>query len=236
VAEFTCQCGKRLKVQDDLAGKTVRCPVCRETIEVPEPVDGAEALQAAMRELQQSETAPVAEVVEEPLDPQAADGLDALAQMAGPSKSSGKPSAGRGRKAAKTPPRGATVARKPGKASKKASPTPPRGRKVAREPGRPVPPGAAPNGKGRSRRKQAMIVGGFAAAGVILIIIIVAVAVGDRETDPPPRPAQTYVPSASDQPKRRGPFTGHQPGELFGHVPFADEKEDGAGEDNAERP
>lgn len=33
---FACSCGKTLRVKDDLAGRWVRCPACKETAIVPE--------------------------------------------------------------------------------------------------------------------------------------------------------------------------------------------------------
>src|SRR4051812_9511614 len=32
-----CSCGQKLKLKDELAGKRVRCPVCKAVLEVPEP-------------------------------------------------------------------------------------------------------------------------------------------------------------------------------------------------------
>lgn len=77
-----------------------------------------------------------------------------------------------------------------------------------------------------------MLVGGFAALGVLLIIVIVAVALRDEPPPPPPEEAATSMPE-TETPSSRGPYTGHQPGELFNHVPFDDERE-GAGDDTAD--
>jgi len=33
--KFTCTCGEPLRVKDELAGRRVRCPACRQAIEVP---------------------------------------------------------------------------------------------------------------------------------------------------------------------------------------------------------
>jgi hypothetical protein len=32
-----CDCGRSLRVKDDLAGRKVRCPVCKSVLTVPEP-------------------------------------------------------------------------------------------------------------------------------------------------------------------------------------------------------
>lgn len=41
--EFGCQCGKRLKVADELAGKQVRCPGCSDVLMVPQQQPAAAA-------------------------------------------------------------------------------------------------------------------------------------------------------------------------------------------------
>jgi hypothetical protein len=33
--EVTCQCGKRLKAKDELAGRTVKCPNCQQPLKIP---------------------------------------------------------------------------------------------------------------------------------------------------------------------------------------------------------
>jgi hypothetical protein len=33
----TCTCGKALRVKDEIAGKKIRCPVCKQVLEVPVP-------------------------------------------------------------------------------------------------------------------------------------------------------------------------------------------------------
>lgn len=33
--QVTCACGKELSVNDELAGRRVKCPVCQETLSVP---------------------------------------------------------------------------------------------------------------------------------------------------------------------------------------------------------
>jgi hypothetical protein len=35
---FDCACGERLEVDDDLAGRQVRCPVCEGVLTVPRPM------------------------------------------------------------------------------------------------------------------------------------------------------------------------------------------------------
>ena len=36
---ITCQCGKKLKVRDTLAGKKVKCPACQHLLAVPESME-----------------------------------------------------------------------------------------------------------------------------------------------------------------------------------------------------
>jgi len=43
--QFRCDCGRQLKVKDELAGRRVKCPECSEVLTVPE--EGGEAIQAA---------------------------------------------------------------------------------------------------------------------------------------------------------------------------------------------
>jgi len=220
VIEFRCTCGKRLRVRDDLAGRPARCPACGAAIRVPTgaeaAVSGPEALQAALRDLQsnQADAAPVAETVDTPAElEEAAQGLDALARAAGgprPARTAVGPSRGR------RPARSAAPKR--------------RGRSPTRQPERASAPKAVSGGKADAKRKQAMIVGGFAAVGVLLIIVIVALATRDN-TPPPPPPDEGAAPTpVVETPRRRGPFTGHQPGELFDKVPFDGEQDEGGGE------
>jgi hypothetical protein len=35
---LNCDCGRALRVKDELAGRRVRCPVCQAVLTVPEPV------------------------------------------------------------------------------------------------------------------------------------------------------------------------------------------------------
>ena len=35
--EWTCECGKRLRLRDELAGKKVRCPACGQTLTAATP-------------------------------------------------------------------------------------------------------------------------------------------------------------------------------------------------------
>jgi hypothetical protein len=224
VIEFVCTCGKRLKVQDDLAGQPVRCPACEAAVRVPAPEDelsGPEALQAAIRDIQRNGAAgaPVAETADTPVDlDEAAKGLDALARTAGGGVSRPKRAATRAA--------GSSRGRKPARAAARKSRKPKPGPRQVQ-----APRSRASGGKSDAKRKQAMIVGGFAALGVLLIIVIVAVAM--RDDPPPPAPPEetaTYMPETEPQPTG-GPYTGHQPGELFNHVPFDDEREGGdAGE------
>jgi hypothetical protein len=34
---LSCECGKRLRIKDEFAGRSVRCPACRATLDIPEP-------------------------------------------------------------------------------------------------------------------------------------------------------------------------------------------------------
>ena len=36
---ITCQCGKKLKAPDKLAGKSVKCPACQHLLTVPESLE-----------------------------------------------------------------------------------------------------------------------------------------------------------------------------------------------------
>ncbi len=45
--EFDCDCGKSLRVKDELAGRTIRCPECDERITVPEDEEPARAIPIA---------------------------------------------------------------------------------------------------------------------------------------------------------------------------------------------
>lgn len=47
---FSCECGKTLRVKDDLAGRRVRCPECQEILTVPEEAQGGIQSPAAARE------------------------------------------------------------------------------------------------------------------------------------------------------------------------------------------
>jgi hypothetical protein len=229
VIEFVCTCGKRLKVQDDLAGQPVRCPACEAAVRVPAPEDelsGPEALQAAMRDIQQNGAAgaPVAETADTPVDlDEAAKGLDALARTAGGGASRPSRPKRTARRAA-----GSSRTRKPARAAARKPVKPKPGPRQVQ-----APRSRASGSKSDAKRKQAMIVGGFAALGLLLIIVIVAVAMhDDPPPPPPPEETATYMPE-TETPRPRGPYTGHQPGELFNHVPFDDEREggdaDGAG-------
>ncbi len=226
--EFRCTCGKRLKVDEGLAGQAVRCPACQAAVRVPAPEDdvsGPEALQAAIRDYRRDRAAgvPVAETADTPADlDEAAQGLDALAQTAG-----GRRAASRG--TPRTPRRSRSARRAPGSS---------RGRKPARaakrKPRKPTPP--CPRGQGprssigtagpsEAKRKQAMIVGGFAALALLLVIVVVILARRD-DPPPPPPPEETAVYEVeTEPPPSRRPYTGHQPGELFDNVPFEDERD-----------
>jgi hypothetical protein len=74
VIRFNCRCGKRIKVPADVAGKRIRCPFCRRTVQAPR----------AREDTTPGLEAPVAEVVSGPADeaPErgGATGLEALAQ------------------------------------------------------------------------------------------------------------------------------------------------------------
>ena len=233
--EFRCTCGKRLKVQDDLADQAVRCPACEAAVRVPVPEDdvsGPEALQAAMRDYRRDQAAgvPLAETVDTPADlDEAAQGLDALAQASG-----GPQAASRGASRAPRTPRGSRSARRAAGSSRGRKPA----RAAKRKPRKPAPArprGQAPRsgigtaGPSDAKRKQAMIVGGFAALGLLLIVILLVVALQD-DPPPPPPPEETAVYEVeTETPPSRRPYTGHQPGELFDNVPFEDERDtDGA--------
>src|SRR5947209_5744244 len=55
------QCGKKLKVKDDLAGKKVRCPQCKELLEIPKPIsEDATVAPSAARQPVEKEDATLA--------------------------------------------------------------------------------------------------------------------------------------------------------------------------------
>lgn len=171
------------------------------------PVSGPEALQAAMRALRREQAAdvPAAETVETPAElDETGRGLDALARAAGGSRQPGQ--------AGGTPPD-----RQPARvAAPKQG-----GREDTGRPQEPVPSNSSSDAKADVRRKQAMIVVGFAVVAVVLIAVIVVLVT--REHTPPPEGPAAPTPG---QTQRRRPFTGHQPGELFGEVPFEGEREE----------
>ncbi|MBE3071013.1 MAG: hypothetical protein IMZ66_12330, partial [Planctomycetes bacterium] len=76
---FYCACGKRLKVDDALAGRPVQCPDCGAAARAPqadpEVLSGPEALVAAIKGTAgpAEDDIPVAEVVAGPADGVAAD-------------------------------------------------------------------------------------------------------------------------------------------------------------------
>lgn len=218
---FYCSCGKRLKVDDALAGRSVQCTQCGATMQAPgaepETVSGPEALVSALRDLNgpAPDDIPEAEVIDgppvaakpisrrgrapSPEKAQALEGLDALARAAGPA------------------PVAKVAARRPQAAV--------RGRKGAASPARPaLPGGRRPPAAGAHR--NAAVIGAVAAVALIIVFAIVAAFVGGgscsapAKPEPPPPPAQSVV--EVEKPKR---FTGHQPGEMFNNVPFADEQE-----------
>lgn len=39
--DVTCQCGKRLKAKDELAGRTVKCPACQQPLKIARPQPAA---------------------------------------------------------------------------------------------------------------------------------------------------------------------------------------------------
>jgi hypothetical protein len=45
--ELRCSCGRRLRVRDELADKTVRCPHCQASLQVPLPVEAIEDVEPA---------------------------------------------------------------------------------------------------------------------------------------------------------------------------------------------
>ena len=47
---FSCECGKTLRVKDDLAGRRVRCPDCQEILTVPDEASGGIQSPSAARE------------------------------------------------------------------------------------------------------------------------------------------------------------------------------------------
>jgi len=213
VIEFACPCGRSLKAEDGLVGRCVRCPACGAEVQVPpgqEPaLSGPEALQAAMREARVQQPAadvPVAEVVEEPADvEEAAEGLEALARAVG----SASGAAGQASK-----PR--SQRQRPGRASQ----TTPQGREGSRKPNLTPGPNGALNGKAQQKKKRAMVIGACAAVGLLLLIMILVMAT--RDGTPPEEPA---TPPPVVETKKRHRYTGPQPGELFGKVPFEEEEE-----------
>jgi hypothetical protein len=205
---FDCACGKRLMVDDSLAGQPVQCPQCRAVTPAPAaPLAAPDALAAALRDVKPaagrktgpSSAMPVArEVAPPPAAAPTADPLGALAQAAARSP---KP-----RPAALKPANG----RKP---AKKA------------EPGR---PGAPPP---RRKGNTTVIVSVIAAVGVLIVIVALFAILG-RDDDGPtreklaPPPLSPENQAELNRPRRR---TGPQPGELFKNVPTEKAREEEAG-------
>jgi len=219
VIRFQCTCGKPLKVDDSVAGRTVQCPHCGNQVRAPaghgtsrtraraaepRPMSGPAALQAALREAGEGTAAddvPMAEVVGDPpagrrsgspVPPEAAQairGLDALAQAAGPAP--------------------AKPARRPAKPKART-------RKATRTPDR----AAVPNGRpppGAEHSKKAAIIGAVAAVVVLVIAIIAASFIGGGKVEPE-KPAAAESPpvtTTAERPTRKG-YAFDQPGALFG--------------------
>ncbi|WP_422931775.1 hypothetical protein [Singulisphaera sp. PoT] len=38
--EFSCECGRQIKVRDEYAGSPIKCPGCRSSVQVPKPGTG----------------------------------------------------------------------------------------------------------------------------------------------------------------------------------------------------
>jgi len=219
VIRFKCACGKPLKVDNAVAGRPVQCPHCGATTQAPPAeLSGPEALAAALRGAGGTtpDDIPTAEVVAgppartgraRPIPPEAAQaikGLDALAKAGRPAPAA-KP-------ARRTPPKAA------------------RGRAATAAPGRSaIPNGRRPPAAGNT--KNAAIIGGVAAVGIIVVAVISAALVGgggnEAETKKNPAPETAVYETVDETPKSKG-YRLHQPGELFGGLPYETEKEETA--------
>ncbi len=56
---FTCTCGKMLRVKDELAGKSVRCPVCSAAVVVPSAAPAWEVVEDEPPPLPKAKSSPV---------------------------------------------------------------------------------------------------------------------------------------------------------------------------------
>lgn len=199
---FLCECRRRIKLEDDLAGHLVQCSKCGARMRVPqaEPLSAPEALAAAMREATQPEpeeveTTEVAEEAPEAEPP--ADGLAALAH------------------AVKSVPPGKTARRPGGLGARMGAPARPGSRPGQRNGRRPAP------GANRMNPTLIGIMGGIAGVVVLIVILFLLAGGGSAPEDKPPTPEPPKAVSEAPKPKR---FTGHQPGEMFREVPFEDER------------
>jgi hypothetical protein len=202
VIRLRCDCGRTIKVGDDLAGRLVECSKCGARMRAPQaaPLSGPEALVAAMRELNQAggDEVPTAEIAQEPAQPDdGATGLEALARAvrSAPAKGNGRsaPSAGKVRK-----------------------PTAASTRPASRN-------GRKPAAGARKGLTPATIGAVASAAALMIVIIILCILSGGDEPPKPDTAAKPPPQAAAEQPKPKR-FTGHQPGEMFRGVPFEEEK------------
>ena len=184
---LNCSCGKRLKVDDDLMGRQVKCPNCGGKTVVPQ-VSDAEVEDAA----------PVAN------DP-AATGLEALTQALKAKPSAAKPIRHDVPALRAISGRPAAPSRATAPAARNRKPTP--GGKIGQN-GRFAKPASA--------NHNALYIGLGAALGVIAIVVVAAVLIGGgcegkskAPSPPPPPPAPAYTPPT--KPAHEGPW----PGEMW---------------------
>lgn len=194
VIRFQCTCGKRLKVVPAHAGRLVECTACGRRIRAPEdpaqPLDGPEALAAAVRAFN-ARGQDAGEAADEPTPTDhAAAGLAALA---------GVPHA---------EPRGKSARSGPARDSRRA-------RTSQKTPVRPVDLLAKRHPSVRSNHRPLWIATGIAAGALVLVFVILAISANLGRSGPPPTPEPQPVVHVPP-PETTAPAS--MPGELFPNV------------------
>ncbi len=192
---FQCTCGKRLKVVPAHAGRLVECTACGRRIRAPEdpaqPLDGPEALAAAVRAFHARGRDP-GEADDEPTPTDhAAARLAALA--------------------------GVPLAEPRGKSARDSR----RARTSQKTPVRPVDLLAKRHPSVRSNHRPLWIATGIVAGALVLVVVILAISANLGRSGPPPaapepQPVVHVQPTPPTPPTPEAPAP--QPGELFPNV------------------
>jgi hypothetical protein len=197
VIRFQCACGKRLKVEPAHAGCVVECTACGRKMRAPgdpaQPLDGPEALAAAVRAFNARGRGAAAQDADEPTPTDhAAAGLAALA---------GVPQAS---------PRARSTRSGPARDSRRARTSP-------KTPVRPIDLLAKRHPSVRSNHRPLLIAAGIAAGALVLAFVVLAISANLGRTGPPPSPAPEPQPVVRVPPPEP-PVPASQPGELFPNV------------------